>query len=281
MNHKKALAITCLVAAIWSLAGLNIKLINWPSFAIAGGRSAIATILLIPMVTKAIRSKPDVHVFDKYVIGGAACFIIFNYCFIASTKLTTSAIAIMMQYTSPLYVALLSRYFLKENIYKKDVASIICVLIGIILFFADSEGGGTLVGNIIAIFNGISFAGISIFLRLQKNSIPLLSMFFGNLFAGIVGIPFIAKAGIPDGNSIAFLLLAGCSVALTYALYANASKGLSALETVLLPIIDPVLNPIWVWLFLDEAPGLLSRVGCLIILGAVSLRILGSLKNIN
>lgn len=278
MNHKRALLITGLVAVIWSLAGLNIKLIQWPSFAIAGGRSIIAVLLLTPLLLKVKKENPKVNILDKYVLGGAVCFVIFNYCFIASTKLTTSAIAIMMQYTAPVYVALLSRMFLKERIFKSDIVSIACVLIGIVFFFLDSTGGGTVGGNIIAGFNGVSFAGISIFLRLQKNGVPFLSMYFGNVLAGIMGLPFIFQAGIPNMPSFIYLLLAGTSVALTYTLYANASKSLSALETVLLPIIDPMLNPVWVWLILGEKPGLLSILGCIIILLSVSARVISGLR---
>lgn len=71
----------------------------------------------------------------------------------------------------------------------------------------------------------------------------------------IVGIPFIATAGPLDTSGFFFLLLAGILCALTYTLYAAASTGLSALETVLLPIIDPVMNPVWVFPFSQRGSG--------------------------
>ena len=46
MSHKKAIAITCFVALMWSLAGFNIKMIEWSPYAIAAGRSLVAVILL-------------------------------------------------------------------------------------------------------------------------------------------------------------------------------------------------------------------------------------------
>ena len=70
------------------------------------------------------------------------------------------------------------------------------------------------------------------------------------------------NAGMPDTISLLFLLLAGLLVAVSYTLYAKASTGLSALETVLIPIIDPVMNPVWVFLFLDERPGGIDHCGC-------------------
>ena len=272
MSHKKAIAITCFVALMWSLAGFNIKMIEWSPYAIAAGRSLVAVILLAPMVLRKGFQK-----IDRYVIGGAICYAAFNYCFITSTPLTSSAIAIMMQYTAPIYVALLSWLFLRERVGWADIISVGFVFLGMIFFFLDSNSGGSLKGNIVSIFNGITFAGISIFLRLQKDGNPALSMYLGNVISAVAGLPIMWNAGMPDTISLLFLLLAGLLVAVSYTLYAKASTGLSALETVLIPIIDPVMNPVWVFLFLDERPGALTIVGAAVILVSVTIRVVSGL----
>lgn len=272
MSHKKAIAITCFVALMWSLAGFNIKMIEWSPYAIAAGRSLVAVILLGPMVLRKGFQK-----IDRYVIGGAICYAAFNYCFITSTTLTSSAIAIMMQYTAPIYVALLSWLFLRERVGWADIISVGFVFLGMIFFFLDSNSGGSLKGNIVSIFNGITFAGISIFLRLQKDGNPALSMYLGNVISAVAGLPIMWNAGMPDTISLLFLLLAGLLVAVSYTLYAKASTGLSALETVLIPIIDPVMNPVWVFLFLDERPGALTIVGAAVILVSVTIRVVSGL----
>ena len=272
MSHKKAIAITCFVALMWSLAGFNIKMIEWSPYAIAAGRSLVAVILLAPMVLRKGFQK-----IDRYVIGGAICYAAFNYCFITSTTLTSSAIAIMMQYTAPIYVALLSWLFLRERVGWADIISVGFVFLGMIFFFLDSNSGGSLKGNIVSIFNGITLAGISIFLRLQKDGNPALSMYLGNVISAVAGLPIMWNAGMPDTISLLFLLLAGLLVAVSYTLYAKASTGLSALETVLIPIIDPVMNPVWVFLFLDERPGALTIVGAAVILVSVTIRVVSGL----
>ena len=272
MSHKKAIAITCFVALMWSLAEFNIKMIEWSPYAIAAGRSLVAVILLAPMVLRKGFQK-----IDRYVIGGAICYAAFNYCFITSTTLTSSAIAIMMQYTAPIYVALLSWLFLRERVGWADIISVGFVFLGMIFFFLDSNSGGSLKGNIVSIFNGITFAGISIFLRLQKDGNPALSMYLGNVISAVAGLPIMWNAGMPDTISLLFLLLAGLLVAVSYTLYAKASTGLSALETVLIPIIDPVMNPVWVFLFLDERPGALTIVGAAVILVSVTIRVVSGL----
>ena len=272
MSHKKAIAITCFVALMWSLAGFNIKLFDWSPYAFAAGRSLVAFNLVAPLVRRKGFQK-----IDRYVIGGAICYAAFNYCFITSTTLTSSAIAIMMQYTAPIYVALLSWLFLRERVGWADIISVGFVFLGMIFFFLDSNSGGSLKGNIVSIFNGITFAGISIFLRLQKDGNPALSMYLGNVISAVAGLPIMWNAGMPDTISLLFLLLAGLLVAVSYTLYAKASTGLSALETVLIPIIDPVMNPVWVFLFLDERPGALTIVGAAVILVSVTIRVVSGL----
>ena len=273
MKHHKAIIVTCVTALLWSVCGLNIKLIDWSPYAIAGGRSIFAALLLTPFILKSKNRK-----IDRYVIGGAVCYAAFNYCFNISTKLATSAIAVMMQYTAPVYVSVLAWIFLKEKITKADIASIICVICGMLLFVFDGAAGGSALGKGIAVLNGIFFAGMSIFLRFQKNGNPVMSMYLGNVISGIIGIPIIGSVGMPDTRSFLLLILAGVLCGSTYAVYAVASTGLSALETVLLPIIDPVMNPVWVFLFLGEAPGVLSVIGSVIVLISVTARVIYGLK---
>ena len=273
MTHKKAVIATCFVAVLWSLAGLNIKLIEWPPFAIAGGRSIVSLLLLTPTMLK-IKGKK----LTAPVVLGGIFYAIFCCCFVVSTKLTTSAVAIFMQYTAPVYVAVLSGTFLGERITKIDIISIITVFMGMLLFFLDDLGGGSFVGNVVAVFNGITLAGLAICLRLQKNAHPIMSVFCGNAITVIVCLPFVFSAGMPDTNSLFFLVLLGMQVAITYTIYGMASRSLSGLEVVLLPVIDPILNPVWVYLMLGEKIGPMSILGGIIVLASITGRMIYGMK---
>ena len=267
VSHRSAVLITVFVAVLWSLAGLNLKMIHWSSYAIAGGRSMLGAFFLLPILLKSGKLK-----IDRYVLGGALCYVGFNYCFTISTRLASSAIAVMMQYTSPVYVAILAWFLFKERITKLDVAALTAVIVGMFLFLLDGGASGSLLGKIVAAFNGFTFAGLSIFLRFQKDGNPVMSVFLGNALGGIIGIPFMIQSGIPDASSLLFLLLAGFLFGLTYTLYAIASRSLTTLETVLLPVLDPVLNPVWVFLVMHEMPGLYTIAGALLILAAILAR---------
>lgn len=279
MKHTKAVLLTCLVALVWSLAGFNIKVIDWAPLSITGGRSLIAAILMGPFIIR-----KDMLRINGPIILCALSYVVFNYSFILSTKLTTSAYAIMMQYTAPVYIVLFSWLVWHEKVSLNDIICIIFVAIGMGFFFSDSSITGSLFGKIIAILNGISFASISICFKLQKVNNPVVSIFWGNVFTAVIGIPFITTSGIPDMQSMLFLLLAGVIAAASYTTYAYVSTNLSALETVLIPIIDPVMNPVWVCLMLGEIPGIRTIIGACVILIAVIIRNVrhhGQVNNIN
>ena len=267
MNKKKQSVILMLATALlWSLAGVFIKVIEWDPIAIVCARSLVASVVMYFFI------RGQKFEWSWALIGAALSYTAFTYCIVLSTKLTTSANAVMLQYTAPIYVAFLSYFLLKERIRKSDYICLIIVIGGMCLFFMDQVGGGSLIGNVIGIGNGLSFAFLSIFLRFQKNGHPEQSVFLGGALAFIIGIPFTIGQEIPSMQSIVVIIIAGVVVSLGYRMFTEASKNLSALQSVMLPVIDPVLNPVWVFLVVGEKPGAVSLCGGLIVLLAITVR---------
>ncbi len=269
MSHKKAVAVTCFVAFLWSLAGFFVKAIQMPSLAMNSAKSIITAICLLPVM-----SRLSVKTVSKPVIMGAVCYALFLYSFTYSTKMTTSAVAIVMQYTSPVYVAMFSRYLLHEPVYKSDIIAIVLVFIGMFLFFADGFDTSRFWGNAVSVFNGITFAGMAIAFRMQKSQHPIVSVFLENLLVVFIGLPTLLACSVPDTLSIACIFFYGIQAAVSFLLYTEASKSLTGLEIVLLPILDPLLTPVWVYLFMGETITLTAAIGALIILAAVTARML-------
>lgn len=293
-NHTRALLSTLFAALLWSTAGMFVKLILWDPVAIAGGRSLVAALTLLPAVVKIWETKsPDSRpapqpkgkksknrLIQGAMVGAALAYAAFNLCFILSTKLTTSANAIMLQYASPVYVALLSRLLLGEQVTGPDLACMTVAAGGMVLFFLDSLGRGgsaSLAGNLFGVGSGLAFAAMVVLLRLQREGSPVLSMFYGNLLTALLSIPAMLTAPAPDPLSLLILAGAGFVMGVSYGIYAAATRSLSALESVLLPIIDPVLNPVWVFLTVGERPGALSVLGGAVVVLAVAGRSLYAL----
>lgn len=270
----KSRAVLLLIGAatLWSLGGLLIKLISWNPIAIAGARSGIAALVML-VFRRRMRFN-----FSPAQLGGAVCYAATVILFVIANKWTTAANAILMQYTAPVYVALLSAWFLKERITRSDIVAIIAALAGMFLFFLDDLSSGGFWGNICAILSGIAFAGTVLCLRKQKDGSPLESVFIGNVLTFLIGLPFAFKS-VPEASGWVGLVLLGVfQLGLSYILYAEAIKYVTALEAILIPVIEPVLNPIWVFWLLKEKPGAWAISGGAIVLISVTLRSLSAFR---
>lgn len=265
-DRVKSIVYLIIASVLWSTAGVLIKLVDWNPLAIAGSRSFIASFVVLAYV-----KKPKITM-SKPQIGGAICYAATVILFITANKLTTSANAILLQFTAPVFVAILSAWLLKENIYRYDWFTMIFVFIGMILFFVDDVGVGNMLGNVIAVVSGFFLACVTIALRLQKDGSPVETALLGNVLTFIVAIPFIFRT-MPDMRSIIGLVFLGVfQLGMAYIFYALSMKHISAIEAILITVVEPILNPIWVFFFSGEKPTLFAIIGGLVVLSSVTIR---------
>lgn len=265
--HRRALLLLLLTAVLWSLGGVLIKWVDWNPVAIAGTRSLIGAALIWIVFHRELRFT---WTFDQ--IGGAVAYAGTVVLFVIANKLTTAANAILLQYTAPVYVALFSPWFLGERADRRDWLTMLVMLGGMALFFMDELSFDGYLGNTIALISGLCFAWLTLFLRRQKDGSSLPSLLLGNLLAGAIGLPFMFQS-LPDLSSgIGLLLLGVVQLGLPYILYALALRHVRAVEGILIPMIEPVLNPVWVFLMMGEQPSPWALMGGAIIIGAVMLR---------
>jgi len=253
-------------ASLWSIGGLLIKFVSWHPFAIAGMRSLIAAVIMF-----IYHRKFDFN-WSPVQVGGAIAYAAMALSFVSANKLTTSANAILIQYSAPIFVALFAYWFLGEKVGKFDWFTIGVTLGAMALFFVDDLSAGNFWGNMVALFSGISFAAMTLLSRKQKDGSPLESLFLGNILTGLIGLPFMLQSAPNASGWIGLILLGVFQLGISYILYAEAIKHVTALEGVLIPVIEPILNPVWVFLFLHEIPGKWALVGGVIVLLSVTLR---------
>jgi drug/metabolite transporter (DMT)-like permease len=265
-ERYKAIGFLIVTAILWSSGGLLIKWVSWNPIAIAGTRSAIAVLVLLV----ALRRPHLTWSFAQ--IGGAIAYAASVLLFVSATKLTTAANAILLQYTAPIYIALFGAWFLGERATRLDWITIFVVMGGMVLFFLDELTAGGFWGNVCAISSGVTFASFILFMRKQKNDSPLESVFLGNILTALIGFPFMFEA-MPSASSWVGLLLSGVlQLGLSHVLYSVAIKHVTALEAILIQVIEPILNPVWVLLIMGETPGPWALLGGFIVLVSVTIR---------
>lgn len=267
MHPNRALMYIAFAATLWSTSGLFIKLIDLNPLAIAGLRSAIAAIFMLLLMRGRLQfnwSFPQ--------ISGALAYALTMILFVSATKMTTAANAILLQYTAPVFTALLGAWFLKEKVTRFDWIIIGTVIGGMFLFFFDRLSLIGVWGNIMAVGSGITLSYFIMCMRMQKNASPIETVILGNLTTMLICVPFYFQQS-PTFIEWSILFYMGIlQIGLSFVIFSTAIKFVAALDSILIQTLDPLLNPIWVFLVIGEAPGRWAIVGGIIVLTAVTLR---------
>lgn len=266
-DKSKAILLMAATALIWSSGGLAIKLVEWNPMAITGVRSGLAALTLAVL----FRGKLSFR-FSAVSWGAATGYAGLLITSVVATKWTTSANAILLAYTAPVYVALLAPWFLNEKTRRSDWIFIACTVGGMVLFFLDRLSPTGKLGNLVAVGTGVSYAIFTLCMRAQKDASPVESVILGHGLTFLCGLPFMFDQ-LPDAATWTGLVYLGIfQQGISLALYTWAIKRLGALEAILIMMLEPIFNPVWVALGYGELPGFWAVVGGVIVIGAVTLR---------
>lgn len=243
------------------------KLVPWSGVALNGGRCLIA-VIVFAVYLLAAHHKPRMN---RWVLLGALAVCGTNVFFAMANKMTTAANSIVLQYTAPIFVILLSALFFKKRAGRLDLAACVVVFLGVVCFFVESLDGGKLAGDMVALLSGLTYAVVFL-LNDMPDGDPISSVFWGAVFSTLIGLPFMA--GQPPLVGTALLSMVVLGVFQTGAAFLCLTIGLRTTPPVtasLISGIEPVLNPILVAVFYGEGMGLLSLIGAAIVIcGVVS-----------
>ena len=267
---KENLAIVemLLCAALWSIAGIFMKLIPWNGFAMAGMRSLIAGLTFAVYM---VITRRRFVINTKTLLSGVLTGCVYT-CFAVSNKLTTAANAIVLQFTSPVFIVIFSAIIFRQRIKKNDMYVVIATLIGIALFFFDQLKPGYILGNFVAIAAGMFMAGMFMAVGNLEGDARFSAIFIGQMFTFLVGLPFIitTKPEFTFTATLSILILGVFQLGISYILYVHASKYCPPLACCLLGALEPLLNPVWVFLFDGERPGIFALVGAVIVVVSIT-----------
>lgn len=260
-------------AILFSTGGAAIKACSLSSWAVAGFRSGIAAAVLYLLLPGARRgwTRRTLLIGLAY----AATLILF----VLANKSTTSANAIFLQSTAPLYLLLLGPLVLREPVRKVDLAVISAVATGAILLLFGTEATAATApnpgrGNLLAVVSGATWAlTLTGFRWLGKhganNDSGAATVIAGNFIAFVVCLAMAIQSVHASAIDIAVLLYLGIfQIALAYTLLTRSMRDVPGLEAATLLLIEPVFNPIWTWIVHGERPGTLALMGGVLIITA-------------
>ena len=252
-------------AALYSLGGLCIKVIPWNGLSINSGRNLIAMVVIgayLLLTGHPLR-------LNRWILLGGVCVCGTNVLFSVANKMTTAANVIVLQFTAPIFVIVLAAAFWHRRPERLDVTACFVVLLGVVCFFVDSLEAGDMAGNALALLSGLTYAGVFL-LRELPDADPISSVFWGDVLSAVIGFPMLLQETVFTPAAITSLVVLGVfQVALGYILLTIGLRTTPPVAASLISGIEPVLNPILVALFYQEAIGPLSLVGAVIVVGGI------------
>jgi len=266
--RKIAIAALFLTAILWSTGGLAFRLLSIQNgLAISGYRSFFAVIFYIAAF-RGLPKMENTYWFKTSILA----YTLTTTLFVVANTLTTAANSIVLQYTAPVFTCIFLFLIYKKPIPKHDMIAVVLIFLGISVFFLDSltlqASAAMTLGNVIAVVSGVGFGLQAVVIG--KTVQPHNVFTFGNMLNVFIALPFILQHPLTSFFDLGVLIYLGVvQIGLSYLLFSFAVKKVAPLELILIPALEPLLNPIWVFLFDGQAPSFLSIGGGVMIIATI------------
>ncbi len=273
-------------AALFSTGGAAIKAVELSGLQVASFRSGIAALALLLLLPEARRGWGWRPLLVGVTYAGTMVL------FVLSNRLTTSAHAVFIQATSPVYLVVLAPLLLGEANRRRDLWFMIPLLAGLACFLVGGQvplrtAPDPRTGNLLAAASGVCWAFTTIGMRWlatgeERKGTLLAAMVSGNLLAFLAVLPF----ALPLGDAVAptdwgvLLFLGLFQIALPYTLISRAMGRVTALDASLIFLIEPALSPVVAWAVHGEIPGPWPIFGAALILVTTVVRVVGDMRQI-
>lgn len=261
MSSRKSLFFVFIAAVLFSIGGLCVKVIPWNALSINSFRSIISVVMLFSFA-KITRHELKL---TPGVFAGACAMCFTTILYAASTKLTTAANAILLQFSAPVFVIIFMWLIFKEKPKKLDMVTCVIVFGGIACFFLDSLGSGSLLGDSLALLSGVGYAWVFLLGKIPGGD-PLFSAMLGQAMGGLIGLPWLVQETQFDAATMTAAIALGVfQLGFAYIFFTTGIKYAPPVSASLVTGIEPILNPVLVAIVLGEMISPLSLLGGVIV----------------
>ena len=256
-------------AVFWSLNSPVVKFLSLDAFMMCGLRSLIAGIALAMFI------RPKKLCWNGWMLVYVCSYAALCLCVIVSLKMTSAPVAIGMQYTAIIWLFLL-RWIKDKKWYGRAAIPVVIIFVGVILFMLSGTDGTTATGNLIALFEGVVFALMSVSAKKAVGENPIGLTAVANLFTGVLILAIFpaSTATIVSMSGMDWfwmLLLGVVQIGCGYAFYNMGIRKVSAQKASIIALWEMILGPVWVAIFLQEYPSIPVIIGFVIIIAGLFL----------
>lgn len=272
-------------AALWGIIAIFVRklaILGFTSMEIVTLRVVTAVLLLGIIGIIKYPGQMKIHFVDsKYFIGtGIFSIVLFNWCYFTSINQLSLSFSVILLYTAPTFVVILSYLFLKEKMDSRKVISVIGTLIGCVLIVGVSLKDTPSL-NLVGILTGLGAGfGYSLYTIFGKFALakyrPFTVTFYTFLVAAITLLLFtdLIEKGSLLINREVILYGVGLGLFPTVVAYLLYTKGLERMESSkasIIATVEPVAATLLSVFLYNENFGVLQFVGTVIILLSVIL----------
>jgi drug/metabolite transporter, DME family len=278
MSAPRARLQLAAAAVLFSTGGAAIKAADFVGWQITCLRSGIAAVAIWLIAGEARRG----WTWRVFLVGVAYAATL--TLFVLANRLTTSANTIFLQSTAPLYLALLAPWLLREPTRRQDLLVMIAIVVGLGLTFHGTDQPGATApdpgrGNLLAAASGLFWAltvcGLRWMSARPERGSAAAAVVAGNLLAFAVALLFALPVGSHSAFGWGLIVYLGVfQIAVAYTFVTRGLSVIAALEASLILLIEPVLNPVWSWIFHGARPTSWAVLGGVVTLGATTLKAL-------
>ncbi|MGQ0655587.1 MAG: DMT family transporter [Betaproteobacteria bacterium] len=280
-SRAAGIGLMLLAPLLWSSAGVVTRHIERaPAFEQVFWRSLTSFVFIALIVSfqgktpwRAIRQLGPAGTFSGLM------WATMSTAFLVALSLTTVANALVVMSIAPLLTAILSFIVLKEDIAMRTWVAAVAALIGMVWMFHSGFEPTHVAGMLVALIVPVASAANLIALRMAHARVDLIpAVMLGGALATLIALPFALPFSATGQDMVLLALLGVFQLGLPCALLVLASRVLSPPEIALLSLLEVILGPLWVWLGAGEHPAQATVIGGAIVLGALVLNELGSLR---
>ncbi len=283
--HKRSLFYIVLAGVLWGTAVVfknTLTSFGFTAIQINAMRNIVASVVLLVyvLVTNPKGLKVSLGDLGLFLASGSVVCLT-GICYYASMTYTTPATAVVLMYTAPIFVMLVSVLFMGEKLTKSKIFAVFltfagCGLISGIIGGAKFNAYGFLMGLLSGVMYGSYNLLAKIIMRRGNNALvaTMYGFFAGSVICLVFGKPLdvIAHIGSAVATTLPWVIGVGiCTSALPYFLYTLGSKKLPASVASAMSSIEPLTASIISFTVYSEPIGVQSVLGIVAIVAAVVL----------
>lgn len=243
---NKGILYALLTAIVWSTSGIFIKSINQAPLVISGMTSIVGLLFIL------LVNRNHIKITKVNFMIGMIQFLM-NITFVFANKLTSVGNAIVLQYSSMIFILILNCIRNKKIPYWYQLIVIIFAIIGMVLFFIDEFSFDSLLGNIIAIISGFFF-GLQFYLNGKNHSETsntFIAQYMITIFAMLI---YIMMNGLSlTLKDTSMLICSGIfQTFLAACFFARCIKYIPAFSANVICMSEVIFAPIWSFLLFHE-----------------------------